>query len=72
MTAAIRYIRTPVLDIPYEESGSENGAPVILLHGWPYAPRIVTELCRRWWPPGCEAPQAVTDALLELIGNASP
>jgi pimeloyl-ACP methyl ester carboxylesterase len=28
-----------VLDIAYEESGSADGTPVILLHGWPYDPR---------------------------------
>src|SRR5262245_43238309 len=26
---------TPTLDIAYEVSGPEGGAPVILLHGWP-------------------------------------
>ena len=34
---AIKHVRTPTLDIAYEESG--EGAPVILLHGFPYAPR---------------------------------
>ncbi len=28
--------RTPVLDIAYEESGPSAGAPVVLLHGFPY------------------------------------
>jgi len=34
---AIRHVRTPTLDIAYEESG--EGTPAILLHGFPYAPR---------------------------------
>ena len=34
---AIKHVRTPTLDIAYEESGA--GAPVVLLHGFPYAPR---------------------------------
>jgi len=34
---AIKRVRTPTLDIAYEESG--EGTPVILLHGFPYAPR---------------------------------
>ena len=38
MTAR-RHVRTPSLDIGYEESGSADGTPVILLHGWPYDPR---------------------------------
>jgi len=36
---ARRHVRTPSLDIGYEESGSADGTPVILLHGWPYDPR---------------------------------
>jgi pimeloyl-ACP methyl ester carboxylesterase len=35
----IKHVRTSVLDIGYEESGSADGAPVILLHGFPYDPR---------------------------------
>jgi pimeloyl-ACP methyl ester carboxylesterase len=31
----IRTIRTPVLEIGYEETGPVDGAPVILLHGFP-------------------------------------
>jgi pimeloyl-ACP methyl ester carboxylesterase len=46
--------RTDVLEIAYEEHGPENGAPVILLHGFPYdartfdevAPPLATEGCR--------------------------
>jgi pimeloyl-ACP methyl ester carboxylesterase len=32
-------IRTPVLDVAYEESGPADGFPVLLLHGFPYDPR---------------------------------
>ena len=32
-------IQTPTLDIAYETHGPENGPPVVLLHGFPYAPR---------------------------------
>ena len=39
MSTAVRHIRTPVLDIAYEEHGAANGAPVFLMHGWPYDPR---------------------------------
>src|ERR1700761_3659250 len=39
MTAAIKHIRTPTLDIAYEDSGDASGAPVFLMHGWPYDPR---------------------------------
>lgn len=35
----IKHIRTPALDIAYEQSGPGNGTPVILLHGFPYDPR---------------------------------
>jgi pimeloyl-ACP methyl ester carboxylesterase len=33
-----RTIRTPLLDIAYEEHGPPGGEPVILLHGWPSDP----------------------------------
>lgn len=39
MPAALKHIRTSVLDVAYEESGAADGAPVFLLHGWPYDPR---------------------------------
>jgi pimeloyl-ACP methyl ester carboxylesterase len=39
MAAAIKHVRTPVLDVAYEESGAASGDPVVLLHGWPYDPR---------------------------------
>ncbi|UOQ51752.1 alpha/beta fold hydrolase [Hymenobacter cellulosivorans] len=32
-------IRTEVLDLNYEEGGPATGPPVLLLHGWPDAPR---------------------------------
>jgi pimeloyl-ACP methyl ester carboxylesterase len=39
MPAAIKRIQTSVLDVAYEESGTADGVPVFLLHGWPYDPR---------------------------------
>ncbi len=39
MNAAIKHVRTSVLDLAYEESGSADGTPVFLMHGWPYDPR---------------------------------
>jgi pimeloyl-ACP methyl ester carboxylesterase len=36
---AVKHIRTSVLDIAYEESGPADGAPVFLMHGFPYDPR---------------------------------
>src|ERR1700733_1849140 len=39
MTVATKHIRTSVLDVAYEESGSHGGVPVFLMHGWPYDPR---------------------------------
>jgi pimeloyl-ACP methyl ester carboxylesterase len=39
MTAAINHVRTPNLEIAYEESGDAATIPVVLLHGWPYDPR---------------------------------
>jgi len=39
MPAAIKRVQTSVLDVAYEESGSADGVPVFLMHGWPYDPR---------------------------------
>ena len=35
----ITRVRTDTLDVAYEESGAADGAPVLLMHGWPYDPR---------------------------------
>jgi pimeloyl-ACP methyl ester carboxylesterase len=35
MSAQILHAQTPLLDVAYETGGPENGAPVLLLHGWP-------------------------------------
>ncbi len=34
----VKTVRTPTLEIAYRESGSAEGTPVILLHGWPSDP----------------------------------
>lgn len=39
MAPILGHARTAVLDIAYEETGPANGAPILLLHGWPYDPR---------------------------------
>ncbi len=44
MAAAVKRIRTPSLDVAYEESGHAGGTPVFLLHGWPYDPRCYDEV----------------------------
>jgi len=51
MAAAIKHVRTAALEIAYEESG--EGAPVILLHGFPYDPRAFDEVLPLL--PGCRA-----------------
>ena len=50
----LRSVRTPVLEIGYEESGDRAGFPIILLHGFPYdirawdgvAPTLADAGCR--------------------------
>ncbi len=44
VTAAHKHIRTTTLDVAYEESGDPGGAPIVLLHGWPYDPRCYDEV----------------------------
>ncbi|HLG10585.1 MAG TPA: alpha/beta hydrolase [Dehalococcoidia bacterium] len=38
-------VRTPTLEIAYEARGPEDGAPVILLHGFPDDPRAYDGVC---------------------------
>jgi pimeloyl-ACP methyl ester carboxylesterase len=53
--ADIKHVRTSVLDIAYEESGPADGVPVLLLHGFPYAPRAYDEVVPMLGARGCRA-----------------
>jgi pimeloyl-ACP methyl ester carboxylesterase len=46
-------VRTPTLEIAYEEAGPSDGMPVILLHGFPYDPRCYDEVVQRLVAAGC-------------------
>jgi pimeloyl-ACP methyl ester carboxylesterase len=48
-----RHVRTSTLDIAVEESGTADGTPVILLHGWPYDPRCYDDVVPRLAQTGC-------------------
>jgi pimeloyl-ACP methyl ester carboxylesterase len=64
MTAAIKHIRTPTLDVAYEESGNPGGASVLLLHGWPYDPRCYDDVV----PPLVDAAYRVIVPYLRGFG----
>lgn len=51
--AAPHRIRAGVLDVAYEESGPRDGAPVILLHGFPYDARAYDEVAPVLAAAGC-------------------
>jgi pimeloyl-ACP methyl ester carboxylesterase len=53
VTAAHKHIRTATLDVAYEESGNLDGAPVVLLHGWPYDPRCYDDVVPPLVAAGC-------------------
>ncbi|WP_439896604.1 alpha/beta fold hydrolase [Pseudomonas nunensis] len=42
----IHVVETPALKIAYEQHGPTTGAPVILLHGFPYSPRAYDEIAQ--------------------------
>ena len=42
--ATVHRVRTPILEIAYEESGPSDGLPVVLLHGWPFDVRSYDEV----------------------------
>src|ERR1700733_8685983 len=44
MAAELKHIRTSALDIAYEQHGAADGAPIFLMHGWPYDPRCYDEV----------------------------
>jgi pimeloyl-ACP methyl ester carboxylesterase len=44
---ALRTLRTPRLEIAYAEAGPPDGLPVLLLHGFPYAPQAYAEVVPR-------------------------
>jgi len=50
---AVKTVRTSVLEIAYEESGSQDGVPVLLLHGFPYDPRCYDEVAPTLAAAGC-------------------
>ena len=53
--ANLQSIRTPTLEIAYEESGPPDGVPVVLLHGFPYDPRSYDDVVPRLVAAGCRA-----------------
>jgi pimeloyl-ACP methyl ester carboxylesterase len=53
VTIAIKHIRTPTLDIAFEESGAPDASPAFLLHGWPYDPRCYDEVVPLLVAAGC-------------------
>ena len=53
MTAKLGSVRTSVLEIFYEDSGPQTGAPVFLMHGWPYGPRVYDHVVSLLVDAGC-------------------
>jgi pimeloyl-ACP methyl ester carboxylesterase len=51
--SVLKRVRTPVLGIAYEESGPADGAPVLLMHGFPYDPRAYDEVVPLLVAAGC-------------------
>jgi pimeloyl-ACP methyl ester carboxylesterase len=53
MAPVLKRVRTSVLEIAYEESGPSDGAPVLLMHGWPYDPRTYDAMLPTLVAAGC-------------------
>src|ERR1051326_6599015 len=45
--------RTSTLAISYEHSGPPSGPPVLLMHGWPYGPRVYDAVVPLLVDAGC-------------------
>jgi pimeloyl-ACP methyl ester carboxylesterase len=52
-SGTLKRIRTSTLEIAYEESGTADGTPVVLLHGFPYDPRAYDEVVPPLAAIGC-------------------
>jgi len=50
---SLKRVRTPVLDLAYEESGPAGGVPVVLLHGFPYDARAFDAMLAPLAGAGC-------------------
>src|SRR5262249_58843622 len=53
MPSPARSVRTSSLEIVYDEGGPPSGAPVLLMHGWPYGPRVYDAVVSRLVEAGC-------------------
>ena len=51
--AALKFIDAADLCIAYEESGNADGAPVILLHGFPYDARAYDDVVKNLQTKNC-------------------
>jgi pimeloyl-ACP methyl ester carboxylesterase len=54
-SATLKRVRTSTLEIAYEESGPADGAPVLLMHGFPYDPRAYDAVVPPLVAAGCRA-----------------
>lgn len=52
-SATLKRVRTSTLEVAYEDSGPENGIPVLLMHGFPYDPRAYDEVVLPLVTAGC-------------------
>ncbi len=59
-TPEIKTVRTPILDVAYEEHGPAQGDVVVLLHGFPYDPRCYDEVA---WSLGAEGYRVIVPYL---------
>jgi len=53
VTATVKRVRTSVLEIAYEENGPADATPVLLMHGWPYDPRVYDDVVPRLVAANC-------------------
>jgi pimeloyl-ACP methyl ester carboxylesterase len=67
-------IRTKLLDITYEDDGPADGLPVLLLHGWPDAPRSWAVVAQRLQAAGWRTiiPYLRGTAPTQFLGPTTP
>jgi pimeloyl-ACP methyl ester carboxylesterase len=50
---SLKFVHTSVLEIAYQDYGPRDGLPVMLLHGWPDAPRSWNDVAQALHAAGC-------------------
>ena len=61
----LRHITAGVLEVAYEETGPADGAPIVLLHGFPYDVHAFDEVMPLLVARGCRVSRPICAAMAQ-------